>query len=171
MKVGKVVEVRSHDEYLCSAEHTGIYGCFVRAGDTIGIVIDIYHPEPELVKYIGDISRTDGELYLPDTFESHPIAKILVVGDSSGYVNISIPEIGDEVFMLSDDEIKRFHMSEGEFTIPYYLKIVEKLERPSALPLLTTLLKNLREIFPEKERFLDLLETNIEYGYRIQGMK
>jgi len=171
MRVGRVVEVRCHDEYICSAEASGIYGCFVRAGDTIGVVTDIFHPEPELVRYMGDISRNDALMYIPDTFESTPLAKILVVGDSSGYVSTSIPEIGEEVYMLSEDEIRRFHLSDGEFTMPYYLRIVEKLDRQSALPLLMTLLKNLRNIFPEKKKFLDLLETNIEYGFKIQGMK
>ena len=171
MKVGKVVEVRSHDEYVFSVDSLEIYGIFVRTENTVGIVTDVYHPEPELIRYLRDISPEEALKYLPDTSVSQPFAKVLVIGSKDGGIQTSIPRIGDDVYEMKDEEIRNFHTPRGEFVMGYYFKIVERLERHTALPLLTRILKKLREIFPERERFLDLLETNIEYGFKIQGMR
>jgi hypothetical protein len=103
------------------------------------------------------------------------LVKILSIGyyDSNKKPHHSFPDVSpnlnDKVIKMTDDEIKDFHLINGDYQVGYYSAA---LGAPPILvkPLILRILPRLMVLFPnDKKPILKLLMNNLEFKMKMEG--
>jgi|GEM_PF-905074 hypothetical protein len=175
MDIGKIVEIRSIDEYVVELNEGeidhGILGKFLKVDNIVCIGIDIFHERPEFVKYMGKLSWEEIKKFLPDVVSEKLYLRVIPLGMIDGELSGDIPSIGSSIVLMDEEEIRKFHTPDGKFQLAYYIKLLKKLDENSLNTIMALIFNTLRELFPEKNRFLDVIEANLEYVSKIREMK
>jgi hypothetical protein len=163
MKIGQIVLVNSVSDV--NAEITkreeASFCRFLKiktaSGDIVGLTYDIVRHNPEMKSIIRpkDIKREEIVKLFPDTLERYPtIIGLFLVGyiDADGRPHQRVPpqppDIYDDVETLSDEEVDRFHKTDGRLMFNYLISLA------------TSDLSN-------KDAILDLLMEWIERKYGV----
>ncbi|MBD3353492.1 MAG: hypothetical protein GF364_18560 [Candidatus Lokiarchaeota archaeon] len=193
--IGKIIKSESHVIYWAQVENNlegdpapdprdCAFGTFVKIDpvesenlllvgliyDTILIDRDALRAGPRLSP---DIQST--KLLFPDFIdEKMKLVKVLLIGyldkdkrPHHSFPNVA-PNLNDSVIKMEEDEIKRFHIIDGEYKMGYYsagISLVPPLIKPLFLRILTKLIK----IFPaHKKPILILLRNNLEFKMKME---
>jgi|Deesub1362B_J571_1020462.scaffolds.fasta_scaffold00047_114 hypothetical protein len=158
----KVVAVKGFREFDVEGELQ--IGDFIRCGDLIGLVKGLRIEEPEFVSYLSKYDVDEIKRFMPDVVEVKKIAECITLCDLKLSDPVRTPEIGDDVVVLSDDEIRSLHMQSGQsgngFSIPYLLQLVDRAD----ISVIKRLLERLMRIIPEEKELLDILMCEVEYA-------
>jgi len=156
--LGSVVAVDGLDRYVVDASEEGksSVGSFVEVASSqkiVGIIVGYTNTiKEELIPYM---HRQMKEKYLPYNMElERSYYDVLGVG-TSAVKSVSIPpSIGDEVHMLSNEQVQRFHHAHGAY---YLTQKKDTIGRDVAL----LIVERLEVAVPEQQRALELVKRHI----------
>ena len=129
-------------------------GDVVRAAESFGIVISIYHEEPEISKYLG-IGAEKLEEFLPDLSPGGRVARCFILQCKNH------PKPGEEVELADDNQLKEIHLSGGELSIPYLISLMKKCK--DRLWIVRDYLERLAKAIPEERDVIEILKAEVEY--------
>lgn len=152
----RVVRVLSKREFEAEGELD--LGVFVRAGDVIAVSSDIRQEENEIVSYLGEEDIERLRSFLPDLEESRILTRFIVLMDLKGGLT-KTPKVGDEIALLSDEEVKKAHMIDGSLKIPYMPYLIRK-----DLDVARAVLLKLIDLFPEEKDVLEMILAEADYA-------
>jgi hypothetical protein len=156
----KVVAVKGLREFDVDSEGRLEIGDFIRCGNLIGLVKGLRIEEPEFVSYLSKYDVDEIKRFMPDVVEVKKIAECITLCDTELSEPVRTPEIGDEVEVLSDEEVRSLHMQKNGFSVPYLLQLVDKAE----IAVIRRLLERLVRVIPEEKELLDILMCEVEYS-------
>ncbi len=130
-------------------------GEIVKAGDCLGVVVSVVGEEPEYAKYIGELSRDEIKAYMPDILERTVVSRCYILKGMGENVS---PEVGEEVCLVSDEDLKKFHTKDGEFRMPYFYNLLKTCD----IDITKKILLRLKKVF-ENEEIIDILIKEVEY--------
>lgn len=199
-EIGKILNSNSHIDYVCEVfrerdREESLSPTDYQFGQFVGVKKKIDEKEIDVIGVIYNSQIMDPEqgragprLSSPEEQEmfnpSYVDEKMTLVGvsllgfceiDGSGYCSIEhkVPpwtlEIDDIVRKLSDEEIVSFHEIDGKINLGYYQNLSE-IAGPLGFDLLSNIIGQLKELKPEEEKVLDVIQKNIEYKKRIEGV-
>jgi hypothetical protein len=148
----RVIKLLSDEEFEVEGDLR--VGDVIKAGGSFGIVTSIYHEEAELTKYLGIEAEKLGE-FLPDLSGGERIARCFILQCEEH------PKPGDEVKIVDDRELKKLHLSGGEFSIPYLISLIKKCRE--RLWIVRDHLERLAKTIPEEKSLIDILKAEVEY--------
>lgn len=159
MALGSIVAVEGLDRYVVAAsgEERAPVGSFVKvmsSPEVVGIIVGYVNTiKEELIPYMQPQLR---EKYLPyniDPERTH--YTVLGVGTPSSRGVSVPPRIGDEVHMLSPEEIRSFYMSHGAY---YLTQKRDAIGKDVAL----LIVDKLATAIAEDKRRLEIVKRHIE---------
>ncbi len=150
--------IRVSDRYL-EVDGKLKIGEIVKAGNCLAVVVSVNGEVPEYLKYAGELNREEIERYMPDVLESRVTSKCFILGGDC------ISDIGDEVRVADDEEIREYHLKDGELRIPYFYQMLKSCD----IDVAKSVMKRLKSIF-KNEEILDALLREIDYMI-MNGMK
>ncbi len=157
----KVVAVRGLREFdVDDSEGRLEVGDFIRCGNLIGLVKGLRIEEPEFVSYLSKYDVEEIKKFMPDVVEVKRIAECVTLCDAELSEPVRTPEIGADVEVLSDEEVRSLHMQENGFSVPYLLQLVDRAE----IAVIRRLLERLVRVIPEEKELLDILMCEVEYA-------
>jgi len=157
----KVVAVKGLREFdVDDSEGRLEIGDFVRCGNLIGLVRGFRIEEPEFVSYLSKYDVEEIKKFMPDVVEVKKIAECIALCDTKLSEPLRTPEIGDEVEVLGDEEVRSLHMQGNGFSVPYLLQLVDRAE----IAVIRRLLERLTRVIPEEKELLDILMCEVEYA-------
>lgn len=156
----KVVAVKGLREFDVDSDGELEIGDFIRCGNIIGLVKGLRIDEPEFVSYLSRYDIEEIKKFMPDVVEVKKIAECISLCDTQLSDPVRTPEIGDEVEVLSDEEVRSLHVQNGSFSIPYLLQLVDRTE----IAVIKRLLERLVRVVPEEKELLDILMCEVEYA-------
>ena len=156
----KVVAVKGLREFDVDSEGRLEIGDFIRCGNIIGLVKGLRVEEPEFVGYLSNYDVDEIKKFMPDVVEVKKIAECIALCDAQLSDPVTTPEIGDEVEVLGDEEVRRLHMQNGSFSVPYLLQLVDRAD----IGVIKRLLERLVRVIPEERELLDILMCEVEYA-------
>ncbi len=130
-------------------------GEIVKAGECFAVVVSVSEEEPEYMKYAGELNREEIEAYMPDVVEKTVISKCFVL---RGMGENTSPKVGDEVREVSDEELREFHLRNGEFRMPYFYNLLKSCD----IEIAKSVLLRLKRIF-DKEEIINILLREVDY--------
>ena len=160
--LGKVVRVLNHCEFEAEVNDEVSVGDIVTCGDLIAIVASIHQEESEYVKYLGDVDRETISKFIPDVADERRVARCIVLCRKNLEEPKSAPKIGEELRIVSDEELRKVHYSNGEFRIPYLIPLLDRCRKD--LSLVRSLLLRLMDVVPEERELLEIILAEIEYS-------
>ncbi|AGK60399.1 hypothetical protein Asulf_00370 [Archaeoglobus sulfaticallidus PM70-1] len=148
----KVIRILSQDEFEIDGDLKE--GDVVRVGDCYAIVIKIYHEESELLRYL----HNEGEIrsYLPDINLGRRIARCLSIKKDF------VPEIGADAEIVDDSELKKAHLVDGEFSMPYLVQMMRKCR--DRMWIVRDYLERLMRAIPEERDVIEIIKSEVEYS-------
>ena len=158
---GRVIRVIDHGEFEAEVEDVSV-GDVVLCGDLIAIVASIHQEEPEYAKYLSDLDREEIKSFIPDVSEGRKIARCISLCRIDLEEPKSAPKIGEELRIVSDEELRKVHYSNGEFRIPYLIPLLDRCRKD--LSLVRSLLLRLMDVVPEERELLEIILAEIEYS-------
>lgn len=157
----KVVAVKGLREFdVDDSEGKLEIGDFIRCGNIIGLVKGLRIDEPEFVSYLSKYDVEEIRKFMPDVVEMKKIAECIALCDTKLSEPVRTPEIGADVEVLSDEEVRDLHMQENGFSVPYLLQLVDRAE----ITVIKRLLERLARLIPEEKELLDILMCEVEYA-------
>ncbi len=158
MLLGSVVAVDGLDRYVVAASgnEKSSVGSFVEVASSqkiVGIIVGYTNTiKEELIPYM---HRQMREKYLPYNLElERSYYDVLGVG-TTAVKGVSIPPcIGDEVHILPNEQVQRFHKAHGAY---YLTQKKESIGRDVAL----LIVERLEMAMPERQRALELIKRHI----------
>ncbi len=153
----KVIRVNSRREFEVEGEVE--IGTFVRVGNLVAVSAEIFQQEDEISKYLskGDVERLRS--FLPDLGEPEFVTKFIVLMDTSSKPPRMMPRIGDDVAVMSNEEIARVHTAGGELSVPYLPYLIRR-DRELA----KSVVEKLAALLPDYRDVLDIVLAEIEYS-------
>ncbi|MHC1570729.1 MAG: hypothetical protein ACXQT3_05105 [Methermicoccaceae archaeon] len=158
MLLGSIVAVEGLDGYVVAAsgDERASVGSFVRVASTqeiVGIIVGYTNTiREELIPYMHPKMQ---ERYLPyniDFERTH--YDVLGVGTSAEKSITIPPRIGDEVYLLTDEQVQQFHSAHGAY---YLSQKKDAIDREVAL----LVVEKLQKAMPEQQRMLELAKRYI----------
>ncbi len=199
-KIGKVIGSNSHIDYTCEiyrkrdkdnpptpADHS--FGQFVyiekeidgKNIHLIGVIYDSQILDPDQGRTGPKLAEPhEQELFHPSYIEEKmTLAGIALLGycevDDDEFCSNEhcVPpwtiEIDDIVRTLSDKDFLKFHEVDGEINLGYYQNLME-LAGPFGTDLLSKIIDQLKDMKPDEEKTLEVIQKNIEFSKRIKGV-
>jgi len=142
--------IRVSDKYI-EVDGKLKVGEIVKAGNCLAVVVSVSGEIPEYLKYAGELNKKEIEMYMPDVLESRVTSKCYILGDCTC-------DIGDEVKLADDEDVRSYHMINGEFRIPYFYQMLKNCD----VDIAKSVTKRLKNVFKDKE-ILNVLLKEIEY--------
>jgi len=158
MALGSIVAVEGLDRYVVAAsgEERATVGSFVKvmsSPEVVGIIVGYVNTiKEELIPYMQPQLR---EKYLPYNIDpERTYYTVLGVGTPSSR-DVSVPpRIGDEVHMLSPEELRSFYMTHGVY---YLTQKRDAIDKDVAL----LIVDKLANIIAEDKRRLEIVKRHI----------
>jgi hypothetical protein len=187
MIIGKIVTASSHVDYVCQVYGPGEvaqapvpedygFGAFVavqQAGDAclVGLIANTMLVNPEFGNLGPRLSpEEDLAVFSPDYLaEQATLVAVIVIGafGSDGTVIQGVPvvaaDIDAQVRRLSDEEIARFHLTEGRLRLSYLSLLLGMDANPLMPSLLQQLTSGLAIRFPAQAATLAILRRNLAW--------
>ncbi len=146
----RVVRVLNSREFEVEGELNA--GEFVKIGNRLAVVVEVYCEDPEILKYIGRFELDEIKEYLPDLAEPKNYARCFLITD--GRVGI-----GEIVEKAGDEFIKRVHWKENDLYMPYMPELVSKYPKVAI-----DVIKKLEDLFPEERDVLKIIKAGLEFS-------
>lgn len=146
----RVVRVLNSKEFEVEGELN--IGEFVKVGDEIAVVVEVYCEDPEIVKYMSRFDIEEVKEFLPDLAEPKNYAKCFLL--SEGRVSV-----GEKVEMAEDERIREVHWKNGDLYMPYIPELVAKYPKVAI-----DVIKKLENLFPEERDVLRIIKAGLEFS-------
>ena len=146
----RVVRVLNSKEFEVEGELN--IGEFVKVGDEIAVVVEVYCEDPEIVKYMSRFDIEEVKEFLPDLAEPKNYAKCFLLSD--GRVSV-----GEKVEMAEDERIREVHWKNGDLYMPYIPELVAKYPKVAI-----DVIKKLESLFPEERDVLRIIKAGLEFS-------
>ena len=146
----RVVRVLNSKEFEVEGELN--IGEFVKVGDEIAVVVEVYCEDPEIVKYMSRFDIEEVKEFLPDLAEPKNYAKCFLL--SEGRVSV-----GEKVEMAEDERIREVHWKNGDLYMPYIPELVAKYPKVAI-----DVIKKLESLFPEERDVLRIIKAGLEFS-------
>ncbi len=153
----RVVRVSSAREFEAEGEIE--IGTFVKVGNVISISSEVYQQEDEISRYLGKADVEKLRKFMPDLSEPKTFTKFYVLMNAEGSEPVRMVKIGDEVEVMSRDEIVRIHVQNGEIRVPY-LPFLMRKDRDLA----KTAVSRLMDLIPDHRDLFEMILIEIEYS-------
>lgn len=122
--------------------------------------------------------RTDLEVFSPDYLaETATLVGLAAVGwqDAAGAFFQGVPAVAatvnGEVTRLSESERLAFHRGAGDAPRLHYAPTLLALQNPVIVPLLLRIVDDLAPAFPQHQRALHLLHSNLLWRNSVEGVR
>lgn len=190
MLLGKVIQSNDHLDYLCQIyrgdeieqppepQDFGV-GHFVAidlpgGSKMVGVIYNTQLYNPDFGRLGPRLSpQKDLEIFSPDFLEERAmLISIAALGTLSEQAQPSqappvlTPEPDARVHRLDDTDIHRFHLVEEHFQLAYAPRLLGNGHR-SIPELLLSIIAKLRELFPDQEGLLALLQDDLLWRARV----
>jgi len=181
--IAKIIGSTDHSSYISSEvdkaedQHWKI-GSFVGIGDGIEpimvgmIVSSRLVPEDGFAP--GPLQGQDISLFSPELLgAAHRLLVIQGLGvfSESGSVSHGTtsrsPGLHDPVFLLTNEEIREFHLQGGRLNLSYLSRIDPRGDA-EAVDAIVSGLRTLKRIIPEKATVMDLMTQEMEWNHRMK---
>ncbi len=146
----RVVRVLNSKEFEVEGELN--IGEFVKVGDEIAVVVEVYCEDPEIVKYMSRFDIEEVKEFLPDLAEPKNYAKCFLL--SEGRVSV-----GEKVEMAEDERIREVHWKNGDLYMPYIPELVAKYPKVAI-----DVIKKLESLFPGERDVLRIIKAGLEFS-------
>ncbi len=146
----RVVRVLNSKEFEVEGELN--IGEFVKVGNEIAVVVEVYCEDPEIVKYMSRFDIEEVKEFLPDLAEPKNYAKCFLLSD--GRVSV-----GEKVEMAEDERIREVHWKNGDLYMPYIPELVAKYPKVAI-----DVIKKLENLFPEERDVLRIIKAGLEFS-------
>ncbi len=146
----RVVRVLNSKEFEVEGELN--IGEFVKVGDEIAVVVEVYCEDPEIVKYMSRFDIEEVKEFLPDLAEPKNYAKCFLL--SEGRVSV-----GEKVEIAEDERIREVHWKNGDLYMPYIPELVAKYPKVAI-----DVIKKLESLFPEERDVLRIIKAGLEFS-------
>ncbi|WP_290902506.1 hypothetical protein [Ferroglobus sp.] len=146
----RVVRVLNSKEFEVEGELN--IGEFVRVGNEIAVVVEVYCEDPEIVKYMSRFDIEEVKEFLPDLAEPKNYAKCFLL--SEGRVSV-----GEKVEIAEDERIREVHWKNGDLYMPYIPELVAKYPKVAI-----DVIKKLESLFPEERDVLRIIKAGLEFS-------
>lgn len=201
IEIGQIIESKSHIDYICEVYKDGMrenppdptdyeFGQFVyikkdikdKSRLFIGVIYNTRIVDPDQGRSGPRLSQPDEQNVFQPTYvdEKKILVGITLLGHIAVqdgeivYIDHSIPkwtlEVDDVVYKLSDENMVKFHEIDGEIKLEYYQRILDVAEGFSA-DIIKQILEKLKRERPEETDALNVIQRNLEWQIKIQGVK
>lgn len=199
-ELGKVIGSNSHIDYVCEIYNAGVretspdptdyeFGQFVYVQKEIqgqdryfiGVIYDTRIVDPDQGRTGPRLTQPEEQNIFQPTYvdEKQVLAGIALLGyaevDDGEIVAVdhSIPrwtlEVDDVVQKLGDDDMISFHDIDGEVKLEYYQRMVD-VAGGFAEDILSQILARLMEAKPGEADALQVIQRNLEWQTKMEGM-
>lgn len=200
LELGKIVGSKSHIDYVCEIYNGGMrenppdptdyeFGQFVfiekeirdQTCHFVGVIYDTQIVDPDQGRTGPRLSQPEEQNVFQPSYvdEKQVLAGIALLGHvtvESGEIvesDHSIPrwtlEVDDVVQKLSDEGMVRFHEIDGEVKLEYYQRMVD-VAGGFAEDILSQILERLKQEKPGESDALDVIQRNLEWQTKMEGM-
>ncbi|MFB6254705.1 MAG: hypothetical protein ABEI06_08850 [Halobacteriaceae archaeon] len=198
--LGKIISSNSHIDYICEIYNEGMredppdptdyeFGQFVyitkeikdQSHAFIGVIYDTQIVDPDQGRTGPRLSQPEEQNIFQPSYvdEKQILAGIALLGNCTvedgnlTAIDHSIPrwtlEVDDVVKKLSDEDMIAFHTINGEIQLEYYQRIIDVADG-FAGDILTQILNRLKESHPEEANSLDVIQRNLEWQTKMEGI-
>lgn len=189
--LGKIVKSNSHTDYVCQIYGYGeveqppateeyAFGTFVRIGLgedrwLIGVLYDTVLFNPDFGRLGPRLSpETELSVFAPDYLNEKAvlvgITAIGMIDQSSGIITQGVPLLAANtdalVENLEEEGISKFHSGNPDVELAYAPLLILR-NPPLGHFLLRTIIKRLKNLFPEHSDLLSVLEDDLEWKSQI----
>ena len=146
----RVVRVLNSREFEIEGEVR--VGEFVRVGNDLAVVVEVYCEDPEILKYIGKFDLEEIKDFLPDLAEPKNYARCFLISDGRVGIGVSVEKASDEF-------VKKVHWKDGDLYMPYIPELVSKYPKVAI-----EVIKKLEELFPNEKDVLRIIKAGLEFS-------
>lgn len=200
IELGKIIGSKSHIDYVCEVYNDSVrenppdltdyeFGQFVyiekeiqgRRYHSIGVIYNTQIVDPDQGRTGPNLSQPEEQEIFQPTYvdEKQVLAGIALLGHVTvedgeiEEVDHSIPrwtlEVDDVVRRLPDNDMVEFHEVNGEIKLEYYQRMVDVAEG-FAEDILSQILERLKQERPGEADALDVIQRNLEWQTKMEGM-
>jgi hypothetical protein len=181
--IAKIIGSTDHSSYISSEvenaedQHWKI-GSFVGIGDgsepiMVGMIVSS-RLVPEDGFAPGPLQVQDLSLFSPELLSAaHRLLVIRGLGvfsesrTASQETSSRSPELHDPVFLLTNEQIREFHLQGGRLNLSYLSRIDPRGDS-EAVDAIVSGLRTLKTIIPEKAAVMDLMTQEMEWNHRMK---
>ncbi len=199
-QIGKIAGSNSHIDYVCEIYNDGMrenppdptdyeFGQFVYIEKEIqdedycfvGVIYDTQIVDPDQGRTGPRLSQPEEQnIFQPSYVDEKQVlagiallGHVTVVDGEIEEVDHSIPrwtlEVDDVVAKLPEEDMVKFHEVNGEVKLEYYQRMVDVAEG-FAEDILSQILERLKQEKPGEADALDVIQRNLEWQTKMEGM-
>ncbi len=164
MFLGRICQIESFREWVLSVQREDQKALNIRLGSfvelengLVGCVVGAEQRVPD--EYVGrDLDDEAAGKLFPGNIVDRSYYRVLGLGTRDGFGVNRQPRLRESVTRMTDDEVKKFHQPDGEFSVSYVSDLMDfSLTGPEAI---VAILTRVQDAVPEQEELLESLKAH-----------